>query len=319
MGDNSPIAYERSDGVIVIRASAMGKCVRALWAVLNGVEPAGAPEYLSRAAAEGNLHEGPIRDKLALEYERDIYGDQDLLELWIIPGRLVIVGHPDGFMEAEDKGGLPDLVEIKTMSRAVFEKWMDQGFDSNPGYAWQISVYMLAAGWPEKIEGTVYAAKRRDDGLMDEGYFTEPPISLRQIRQKAVALYKAHYQGEMPECDIPEGKRWGCPVYFLHDEDEVPKETEQEAPDLDTLAAEYLELSKTSNYARTRQKEIKAEMEEFRDGRDAWSTENFIFKIARVKRRTLDKAAITVEHGPDFLARYEDINPYDRWTIKEKG
>lgn len=320
------IAYQHEEGHVVVRASALGKCVRALWASLEGIDPVDTPEYLSRAAEEGNLHEEHIRTKLAHDHGRKIYGDQTELKLWIIPRKLVVIGHTDGFMEPKRfveshndiPSGLPDLIEIKTMSRAVFDKWMAKGWDSNPSYAWQISAYMLAARWPEGIKGTVYAAKRRDDGLIDERYLTEPPISLKEIRAKMIALYKHWKLGEMPPCDIPESNRWGCPVFFLHDEDVVPEEQQVDAPDLDTLAAEYLELGKTATYATKRKKEIKEEMEAFRDGRPEFSTENFNFKVTFVPRDSLDKAAVMVEHGDDFFERYTHHGGYERWYVKER-
>jgi hypothetical protein len=323
VSDNSPIAYIRDDGAVAIRASASGRCVRALWAILDGIDPVADPDYLTRAAEEGNLHEPHVRQALEDSYGRRIYGDQETLELWIIPGKLVIVGHCDGFMEGTGAGAgteedYPDLVEIKTMSRAVFDKWMAGGFEAQPGYAFQLGSYMLAAGWPEKIKGALYAAKRRDDGLIDERYFEEPPVSLRQLRNKALKVYKAYKTGEMPPCDLPAEKRYPCPVFFLHDEDTPEDYTPEEAPDLDNLAAEYVELSKTETFTRKRKKELKAEMEKFRDGRDAFGTEHYRISVSRVSRETIDKAAIKSEHGEGFLERYTDKKAYDRWLVKEK-
>lgn len=321
MSDDSPIAYVRDDGAVAIRASASGMCGRALWAVLDGIEPTADPEYLTRAAEEGNIHEPHVREKISEQLGRKVYGDQETLELWIIPKKLVIVGHCDGFVEAEEGTGLaPDLLEVKTMSRNVFDRWMAGGFESQPKYAWQISSYLLAAGWrDDEVLGAVYAAKRRDDGLIDVRYIEEPPVSFKEIRSKMLKVYRAWKLDEMPDCDLPPKQRYPCPVFFLHDE-EIGEDDEhevEEAPDLDALAAEYVELSETEKYAKKRKKDIKAQIEaEYRNGRDVFGTEHYRIKVQHVDRESLDKAALVSEKGEDFIKPYLKDSGYDRWDIK---
>ncbi len=307
---DDPAAYVRDDGAVAIRASALGRCSRYLWAMLDDIEPAGEEfNFLARAAEEGQLHEPAIRETLNTRYDHDVSGDQEPVELWIIPDKLVVVGHIDGVCRNHNK-----LTEIKTMSRRVFDDWVDKEWDSKPTYAWQLSAYMFAMGWPDEIVGAEYAVKRRDDGLLWVQDYDKPPISLKQVRKKAIGVLKAWKSGAMPACDVE--NRFPCPVFFLHDEDEpTPKEYRDE-PDLDALAAMYVEIGLIMSDLKRERDLIKEQMAEFRDGRDQWATERHTFKVSKVSRRTIDKAAIVVDHGEDFLKRYESDDPYERWTVK---
>jgi hypothetical protein len=318
---DAPIAYERPDGALAIRASALGRCVRALWAVLDGIEPVASPEWLNQSAEEGHLHEGAVRDKLR-EQGWLIEDDQDTVELWVVPKKVVIVGHIDGWgVPPNHMAGLDDhLVEIKSMSRNVFDQWMKNRFEYRPSYAWQISAYMLAKGWPDEFTKCLYVSKRRDDGTIDEWVFDEPPYDLKAIRHKALAVLKAWKTGEMPDCDLPPDQRFPCPVFFLHDEDpETQEELEMMVSrDLDDVAAEYIEVITAHNELGARRKELKGLLEGYRDERDAWQTEHHTFRIAKNPgRKTFDEAKMRAA-GVEVDQFMKQGKPIERWYVRQK-
>lgn len=312
------IAYIRDDGAIAIRASAGGACLRALWAAAVGVERSEPGEHVMRAAEEGNLHEEAMR-KAYSEKGIEITGDQQKVELWVIPKKVVFVGHIDG--EVDYHGHR--LWEGKSMSRKVFDRWIDARWESQPKYAWQISIYMLAKGYPDDLDGVLYSAKRRDDGLIDEMMFDEPPISLNEMRKKALALWKAVNSHEMPACSFPPEDRWPCDYFFLHDEDEAPGDgLEDPAPDgfpeLNEMLGHYYELSNVIGQATKERKELKERLEEFRDGRTSFGSDYFVVAISKRQKASFDKSKMIVEQGEELVRQYEGTTPYEVWSVKPR-
>lgn len=308
---DAPIAYLRDDGVVVFRASAAGHCSRALWASLAEVSPSAPSEHLETIFAEGHLHEEAVRNYLN-ERGTTVTESQGDVELWIVPNKVVVVGHVDGFVNVAGKR----VWENKALARSSFDKWVKHRFDGFESYAWQISVYMLATEC-----GALYTVKRRDDGLIDEFVIDEPPISFDEIRRKLLNVYAAFLRGEMPACD-PE--RWGCSYWFLHDEHEIP--TTEDAPvrlvgpeeKLDELAAIWTVLSETEKEIKERKKKLRAEMDDLRSGRNKFETIHHTFSVSSRTRESIDKAKLIVEQGKEFVEPYLKRTEYDVWTIKER-
>ena len=113
----------------IYRMSSAGKCPRALSAIRLGYEPEAAPEWLERAAEEGNWHEDRIKQGLregdGETTKLDVYDEQ--LELTLEYPSFTLIGHIDGKVRnipyyfnvnaPENK-----LLEIKTMSQFEFDR-----------------------------------------------------------------------------------------------------------------------------------------------------------------------------------------------------
>jgi hypothetical protein len=222
MSDNRSIAYQEGD-VSIYRASGVGSCVTALVAAKMGHKEARtqyAGTILSDAAREGNLHEGAVVDTLEKEYGWRWSGGQDLVEMQVIP-KVIIRGHIDGMVIP--KGMRKErLLEVKTMSRDRFKKWMGLGKDARSRlltdefakYAWQISAYMHAYGLP-----AMYVVKNRDSGKLDISEISTPPIDKRTIRKKIIEVEMWFKRDEMPPCDALSSDQFFCPYPYLHNGD----------------------------------------------------------------------------------------------------
>jgi hypothetical protein len=322
---NAPNVYQK-DGIIYVRASAFGKCYRQLWAVWDGIQPMAVGDGTQRAFNEGHLHEEAVwKQREAEGYT--MYGDQTTVELKVLPNRLHIVGHIDGFIElgdstefthAEYGNGGPRLWECKAMSRSAFDDWIRDRFDYRPGYAWQLAIYMHGT----HTERAHYDVKRRDDGVIDAWLINEPPYSMPEIRARALKLYSHLMSGEMPPCDKQE---WFCDYRFLHDEQAVDEPElavpADNIPELDDLLAMYEEAKATEKWAKDEQDRIKKKIEaEFRNGRDEFGSDMFTVNIQTRTRRNFDKARMVAEekNGQELLDKYTTPKPYEAWTIKER-
>lgn len=238
MADNRPDVYEDGD-VTVYRASSVGQCVRALVASGLGEEEAFGAErkaLLERSAAEGNLHEDAVRERLVSE-GWDVVSTQEEVEIPVVPG-VIVRGHTDGVLA---QGPFQVLLEVKSMSTKQFDKWIKKGFREFVKYAWQITCYMQA----HPGLNVLYAVKRREDGMIDRTIIPhdEPPIEWKKIKSKILTAESWRRRGELPPCDVK--NQWGCPFWYLHEEDGV---AEGEIPDdetmvlLQSLLAEYAAL-----------------------------------------------------------------------------
>ena len=154
--------------------SSAGKCPRALSAQRLGYESTPAPEWLEKAAKEGNRHEGWIRDDLRLDYTA-IYDDQK--EITLDYPSFTLVGHPDGII---DNNGQKMLLEIKTMSQYEFDRWMKGKFEAFPQYADQVTCYMEATG----LSQCLYVVKNRSSGYIDKMMLYTTPSHIEEIAEK---------------------------------------------------------------------------------------------------------------------------------------
>lgn len=245
------LAYYDDDGVVTIRASAVGKCSRSLWAALEEIEPVAPTDRIDAILQEGHLHEQAVRE--LLESEGAQIEDQEEVTLWIIPGKLKVVGHVDGNIS-----NWGQVWENKALGKEGFNRWRNVGFDAYPDYPWQISVYMLALNKP-----ALYTVKCRDDGQIDRMVIDQPPISLQEIRAKMVNLYSCHKRGEMPACD-PE--RWMCSFYFLHDEMEEGETFELDDPYYESAASRLIDVREQLKFLQGLEKDLKDDLNELAVG-----------------------------------------------------
>lgn len=298
--NDKPIAYLNDDGVMVIRASALGKCSRALWAALNDVTPMAPTERLDVILNEGHLHEQAVRE--LLESEGAEMSSQEKVELWIIPGKLKIVGHVDGDVINWDQ-----VWEGKALGKEGYRKFKNVGFDAYPDYAWQISMYMIALDKP-----ALYTVKNRDDGEILRLVIDTPPITLDEINAKCLALYTAFNNHEMPACD-PE--RWMCSFFFLHDEqaDDEPL-TFVEDPYIEAVAGALAEVREHLKMLTEKEKELKEDLKYMAPGTHV--TDSFEIEIKEVTTHRLDQG-LMAEAGIN-PNEYKKEATYTTIKVKER-
>ena len=313
-----PSVYMDGD-IMVVRASALGSCVRALSAYgrYDEVIPLQRQELLNRTSKEGQLHEGSVIDHLISE-GYDVSEAQGTVNLTVIRGRVEVRGHIDGSIPGEG------VVEVKTMSKSRFDDYQRHGLGAFPKYQWQLAAYMY--GWADrKVEAkfhteegpgwsqpALYVVKRRDDGLIDIKTIDYPPISFQDIRKKLVQVYQHRKAKTLPDCDITGNEQFWCPFPFLHEEEVV----DMELPDetilaLEELAQKYDEVREVEALGKIAGKEKSAlgkEILELMDGRDRAEVAGF--KIVRVKqvRETVDMALLKADMEPADLAKYQGAN-----------
>lgn len=346
MSDNRPSVYFDDDkGVWVYRVSSSGDCVRALVAIgldYQGARDQDTEAMLERAANEGNLHEGAVREGLeGMGFRFWDYEDSadNVFEVPVIPG-VILRGHPDGLGEYTGEGGYKELdppldrittpeviLEVKSMSRKVFSKWSLQGFEAFPKYASQISVEMQA--FPGR--DVIYAVKRRDDGLVNYTIIPhdEPPVDFATVRKKIVTAEKYRRKGgeEMPPCSA-DANKFFCPFWYLHDEEEEQDQedhlTEEMEAVLGELVYEYKRLKEIEDAGKEAEKarkkinpEILSMLGELDQAKVAHKGRAF-----QVTRRAgggsrLDTDRLRLDLGEEKYAEYETKYRFEYPVIKE--
>ena len=292
-------AYIDTDGAVTVRASAVGKCSRALWAALEEIEPVAPTERIDVILNEGHLHEQAVKE--LLESEGAVIEDQEEVTLWIIPSRLKVVGHVDGNIT-----NWHQVWENKALGKAGFTKWRNVGFDAYPEYAWQISVYMIALEMP-----ALYTVKCRDDGQLDRLVLDAPPISLRDIQAKLVHLYTKHKNGEMPDCD-PE--RYLCSFFFLHDELEEGEVFEVNDPYIEAAASRLQDIREQLKFLQKVESDLKSDLNRLDPG--IHLAGDYEITVTPVSQNRLDKDKM-IEAGID-PNQYTTPSTYTTVRIKER-
>ncbi len=266
------MAYVEDD-VMTIRASAIGKCSRALWAALQEIESVAPTERLEVIFSEGHLHEAAVRE--LLESEGAEIEDQYEVNYWVIPGKLKITGHLDGYIP-----NWSQIWEGKALGKEGFRRFQNVGFDAYPEYPWQISTYMLATDLP-----ALYTIKNRDDGELIRFVIDEPPISSEDIFAKAIGVYTAYNNQEMPDCD-PE--RYLCGYYFLHDELEEEEQVQTvEDPYIEAVAGALSEVREQAKYLKEKGDELRDDLLRLPTGRHLAGSYEIDIKVIESLR--LDK------------------------------
>ena len=309
-----PSVYMDGD-IMVVRASALGSCVRALSAYgrYDEVIPLQRQQLLDRTSKEGQLHEGSVIDHLIAE-GYDVSEAQGTVNLTVIRGRVEVRGHIDGSIPGEG------VVEVKTMSKSRFDDYQRHGLGAFPKYQWQLAAYMY--GWADQQghavgglswgQPALYVVKRRDDGLIDIKTIDYPPISFQDIRKKLVQVYQHRKAKTLPDCDITGNEQFWCPFPYLHEEEvvdmDLPDETILALEELAKKYDEMREIEKLGKVAEEERKALGKEILELMDGRDRAEVAGF--KIVRVKqvRETVDMALLKADMEPADLAKYQGAN-----------
>lgn len=268
VADNRGMAY-REGNLHVYRGSSTGACLTALVASLLGYE-----EYryektqtmLDNAAEQGNLHEPFVLEKLvAAGYQ--ITQRQMVLEFEVIPGAIVRA-HTDALAESGPGVTGIALVEVKSMSKARYAKWMASGGDlASPDFAkygWQAGTYWhgLELLLNKPVTELVYAVINRDSGELDIRVFNEPPVKWKKIKRKIVTAEMWVARDQLPICTEKGAEKFFCPFVMLHDEYQEGRDENDPLSDLTAtvvagLAERHFALGEIIKAGKTAEEERK--------------------------------------------------------------
>lgn len=290
-------------GMRVYRASSLGYSLEALVAPHLGFEPVNPPEFIQKAFDEGNRIEPLAIEKLremgwfirTAQNEVNANGDYQIeVELEVIPGKVIVVGHLDGILHHPAEDSM--VVEIKMMADQLWRAFKKHGWDA-PGlvqkYKWQASAYMLATGLAHYM---VAWNKDTEELHIIDTY--EPFYTISDIAAKLAQAEEFIEQGLVPDgCDD-----FPCPFYFLHPpKDEVARVEDDE---LETLLAEWLLCDK-------QEKQFKGLKEAKRAKILALTGEN---AVAKVK----GECGVTVETYWQKKSKYE-VTKKEGWITRISG
>lgn len=205
---------------IYLRASSLGKCVRAIAADIMGREKAPFPEKYKQSAREGHIHEDIAKGDIEATYGFKLTDEQGLchIEYDIGGWHWVISGHYEGIWTTPL--GIPVFLwENKSMSANQYKLWMASledrrgtlipTFKNHNSYAWQISHYMACVGLP-----VLYSVKDRNMGSLTVAFLESPIFTRREIegRLKQIADILSHPERvERAENCSDDANRWMCP------------------------------------------------------------------------------------------------------------
>ena len=234
-----PAAQINEDGELVVRASAVGNCRRALWYSATGYQPTNPPSEESLTAMEaGNALEPVVvraMERAGWKVDAPDPQDPQQVAVQICPG-LLVTGHPDGtgrmplpedeaaaevqmllFGDVSDAPPYGDemVVEVKTRGPEAFRRWQTLGAErSHPQSVAQAAFYTL--GTYDGLRDAVIATM--DTGNRTWDYEVIPADRLEKALQDACAWLGelgAHHVLNGPDPDVlPErdfsAHTWQC-------------------------------------------------------------------------------------------------------------
>lgn len=238
--DNRPAVYLEGNNVIY-RASALGGCIRALWAARTGHERTAIPQVVKRGMDEGTDLEPVILNLLFEKYNWTFAdGSQSVLEmnvgafngktLWV-RGAVDEIGCPADPMVVGNSMQKHKPVDVKAFTNDDVEKYRDKGFAAFPRYAWQQSFYGLAYG----TDSFYMPVFNKGTWAMEEWTLAPHGILFTrdQIAARVLEVEEHAMNGTMPDkCD----GNFACVYPYLHDQ---PAEK-------DTIPEAALPLARTS-------------------------------------------------------------------------
>ena len=221
-----PAAQINEDGDLVVRASAVGNCRRALWYSATGYRPTNPPSEESLTAMEaGNALEPVViraMERAGWKVDAADPLDPQQVAVMIGPG-LLVTGHPDGTgrmpLPEDDAaaqvqmllfGGVSDapaygdemVVEVKTRGPEAFRRWQTLGAErSHPQAVAQAAFYTL--GTYDGLRDAVIATM--DTGNRTWEFEVIPAERLEKALQDACAWLGelgAHHALNGPDPDV---------------------------------------------------------------------------------------------------------------------
>lgn len=217
MQDNRPAVYLEGSTAIY-RSSALGHCLRMLWAARGNLPARPFPAAIQNAMDEGTDLEQRILTEL---YEKHDFtygyqGQQFKVELdcgtWngircVVRGAVDEIGH----VSTHEMGDL--TVDVKAFGQRLVDEYRTKGIMGLPRYAWQQSAYAQAFG---KSHFYMPIWNKQKEEI--EPWSLNPipvPYGSGDIRNRVMTVEEAFEANKMPE-ECP--AEYGCQYYYLHDE-----------------------------------------------------------------------------------------------------
>ena len=222
--DNPTDVYSRpnarfdAEGILEIRASAVGNCRRALWYEATGWEITNPRDDDSITMLEAGNALEPVVLRAMQRAGWDITPtDRDnprRVSLRLGP-TLLVSGHVDAAGVAPIFGGEPSIVEVKTRGPEAFKKWRTLGNErSHPESVCQAAIYTY--GTFNQARDVVIATLNTGDRTWD--YEVIPAVRVERAFEQACAWLgelAAHHDINGPDPDVlPErdftAEDWQC-------------------------------------------------------------------------------------------------------------
>lgn len=308
MGDDRAIVYY--DDLVeswVYRASSVGRSLRCLSAARQGYDPLPPPDYLVEAAEAGNRYELIAKTRLrSMGYV--VAGEQGEID-YRVSDTALIRGHLDAAHCLSPGDETSRILEVKSMSQRVFDKWLSYGFERFPEYAAQVTSYMYAQAQRRGREGyleAVYAVINRATDDMDVRIITEPPADISQIEQKVLLVENFAELQQLPVCT---GSQYQCDYNYLCDKNEIVFEEVEEGTEamLKSLGDEYREIKKLEATLSDRLDDVKSQIALALGVREEVKIPNYTFTHKEGSRRQLNQFRLREKLGDELDNYYEDV------------
>jgi len=298
MSDNRPIAYNES-GTWIVRASAIGRSARCLAAAMQGYDPLPAPEYLLKAAAAGHQYESIVKDRLVGEMDFEIVGEQGTLEVKVGPNAIVR-GHLDAWTITHPDYG-DRMLEVKSMSKRVFQKWTRDRFDGFPEYGAQLATYMRGSR-----KKAIYAVICRDDDYLEVIPVDESPVPWSKLVRKVSIAIKAAESKTLPPCDST--SPYTCPYDYLCDKRPAfPDEIESGTTDvLAQLGEEYDEIRELEAELKSRKAVARDDILTALGDQTKATASGWGFSVIESKRKTMNTRKLRDRLGDELDSFYDE-------------
>lgn len=325
MSDKPDVYYEGDK--VIYRASSLGSCIRGLVAARLGIRPANVIKLQHQQYFdEGHLHEGAVIEKLVKQGMNIDDGSgqpdgQHTIEL-NIRDNIYIRGHVDGigngYIESLDTT-LSDLhvIEVKSMSKDVYDKWIRAGFNEFYRYAIQLSIYMSALQM-----GGVFVAKNRNSGAMDVTVLSHPPLPLAEISERINKVEDWVELDSFPFCDFTS---FPCKWFHIHDETNENEDwfevDEAKDPVLDALCTEYEKADLLERQGKARKQIAREKLENLVGSGGRWKKLGWDVKVANQSSRRMNQSAakeILDAQGVDPDS-YHSTSTYNKVTVSRTG
>lgn len=229
MADNRPSVYLEGESTVVYRASALGRCLRSLWAARSGMDRMPVPEIVQRGMDEGTALEPVILDILYSKHDftYGFQGQQFVVELNVGAwnGKTLIVrGAVDEIGKPSTAQYTPRPIDVKALPESDVKDLHNHGISAKPGYEWQLSVYDLGYDGGGVLMPIFHKGTWEIEPWSLE--LRHATKTLDQIRDRVLQVEEAFHSGTMPEdCD----GNFACQYPYLHDQTVVEQLPEQPA------------------------------------------------------------------------------------------
>jgi len=216
MGDNRPAVYLENNNVIY-RASALGGCLRALYAARCGMDRRPIPDIIQRGMDEGTALEPTILDLLQTKHDFHFVENsrQHVVELDCgkYNGKnLIVRGSVDALVYSG--GGNTVLpVDVKAFTNDDVELYFsDKRWYHFPRYAYQQSVYAHGSGTEFFLMPIFNKATWQIEPKSLR--VVSAPYGPEEIRNRVLSVERSYSALSMPQdcpCD------YACPYPYIHD------------------------------------------------------------------------------------------------------